>query len=106
VPAPTPAEALLQGHFERLSGLIAKAERVAEALLDCLLNKVQRRETVYPGELVHICRGLHALARCGAELGRMLKLAGRSAAPTRGITAADIDQLAARLRPLLERKAA
>jgi hypothetical protein len=87
---------MVQRHFARLSALIDKAERVADALLDALLGKAQRREPVYPGELIHICRGLHVLARCGTELAR----ASRQAAP-RGITEAQVVQLEARFRKAL-----
>jgi len=69
-PAATDREALVELHFTRISALLLKAERVAEAMLDGLMTKIQRREQVYPGELIHICRGLHVLAKCGAELSR------------------------------------
>ena len=94
-PQPTPAatdrEALVEQHFTRLSALLAKAERIAEAMLDSLLTKLQRREPAYPGELIHICRGLHVLAKCGAELARTTRR-------TATVTAAQVEQLEARLR--------
>jgi hypothetical protein len=96
---------LLRERFTRLAALLDKAERTAEAMLDALLVKAQRREVAYPGELTQVCRGLQMLARCGAELGRMVKLAGWGVA-ARGITSADIDKLAARLWPCFEQQPA
>jgi len=84
-------EAVVELHFVRISALLAKAERVAEAMLDGLLVKLQRREPAYPGELMHICRGLHVLAKCNAEL-------SRSGRKTASLTEAQVEQLEARLR--------
>jgi len=91
VPALSDREALVELHFTRISALLAKAERIAEAMLDSLMTKLQRREPAYPGELIHICRGLHVLAKCGAELSR-----GNRKAAT--LTAAQVTALEARLR--------
>ena len=90
-PAATDREALVELHFTRISALLAKAERVAEAMLDGLLTKLQRREQVYPGELMHICRGLHVLAKCGAEL-------SHSGRKTASLSEAQVTALEARLR--------
>ena len=90
-PATTDREALIELHFTRISALLAKAERIAEAMLDSLMTKLQRREPAYPGELIHICRGLHVLAKCGAEL-------TRSNRKVTAISAAQVEQLEARLR--------
>ena len=90
-PAATDREALVELHFTRISALLAKAECVAEAMLDGLMTKIQRREQVYPGELIHIFRGLHVLAKCGAELSR----GGRKTAT---LSEVQVMQLETRLR--------
>jgi hypothetical protein len=98
--AQAPAEAahpLVTRHLERLSELIDKAERVAATLLDNLLRRAERQEQVYPGELIHVCRGLHALARCATELGRLTR-GPRGAAR---ISETQVQQLEARLRATL-----
>jgi hypothetical protein len=100
VPATGPAEAaapdaltqLAEGHLTRLSELIAKAERVAGLLLDALVARAQHGDLVYPGELIHVCRGLHALAKCGAELARAARRGVRSVTPEQ------VAQLETRLR--------
>jgi len=92
-PAALDREAVVEAHFQRISALLRQAEAVAEAMLASLLQKVQRRETVYPGELIHICRGLHVLAACTTELGRT----GRKAAAGT-LTTSQVERLEARLR--------
>lgn len=97
LPEPAPAQDTadcLEPHFSRLSALLTKAERIAETLLDTLLAKAQRREQVYPGELIHICRGLHVLAKCGAELAR----ATRQGASAAALRTAQVEKLEARLK--------
>jgi hypothetical protein len=93
-PAAGPAlPAVAQRHVDRLAALLDKAERAADGLIDNLNARVQRRENVYPGELMFICRGLHVLARCITELGRACGGGGR----VRQLTADQVDALEARL---------
>jgi hypothetical protein len=104
--APDPRAAAVERHFERVSTLMERAEGLADAMLYALAARVKNGTPVYPGELIQLCRGLHALARCGLELRRQLKLAGRDSSAARVISEADIARIEARLRPLLGKQAA
>ena len=98
-------EATVDHHFQRISGLMAKAEALAEAMLGLMSIRLRQSQPVYPGELIHLCRGLHILAKCGLELRKHLKVMGKTGQP-RELTAEDVDKLEARLRPLFEKRAA
>ena len=99
-------EAVVEGHFARISGLMSAAETLAEFMLNDMTTRLRQGAPVYPGELIQLCRGLHVLAKCGVELRKQLRPAGKGAPSQGGITAAQIDLLEARLRPLFEQRAA
>jgi hypothetical protein len=89
---PATLEARLEILLTGLTDLMVQAENIAAALLDSLMQKVRQRQPVFPGELIHICRGLHVLAKCGAELHRITRKG------TPRITAEQVAQLEAKLR--------
>ena len=98
-------EAVVEGHFARISGLMSAAETLAEFMLNDMTTRLRQGAPVYPGELIQLCRGLHVLAKCGLELRKHLKVMGKTGQP-RELTAEDVDKLEARLRPLFEKRAA
>jgi hypothetical protein len=100
--APSSQEMQVRLHFDRLSALIGRAEEAADLLLQHFMQRVSRNVPVYPGELNHIFRGLHVLAKCGLELQRIAKLAGKGTT-TPALTAERLDRLEARLSKLVAR---
>ena len=93
-PAAAPTEpagnvSLVDGHLQRISGLIAKAEGLAEAMLEQLHSKLRRGQPVYPAELQQILRGLHILAKCAVELGRCERGGRKVVGAARGRSSAD-----------------
>jgi hypothetical protein len=104
-PALSPQQAAVERHFDRISNLLGLAESVAEAMLGQLTRRMVSGQAVYPGELIHICRGLHVLAKVGLELRKQLRLMGKADSGRRGIASADIDRLIAKLQPLFAKAA-
>jgi hypothetical protein len=96
--ADNPREVALDRHFDRLSALLAKAETLTEAMLLSLSHRTGNSGKAFPGELIQLCRAMYWLSRCGVELRRQLRLAGRAAAGPGGITPDQVARLAARLR--------
>jgi hypothetical protein len=99
-------QAQVDAHFDRISTLLGRAELLASEMLHGLTRRVRSNATVYPGELIQLCRGLHWLAKCNQELRKHLQLAAREEQAADSLTAERIDQLEARLRPLFEQRAA
>lgn len=97
--------AVVEAHFTAMSDLMQLAETLAGQMLSSLATRLKQGDTVYPGELIQICRGLHVLAKCGLELRRQLGRTGKDGEPG-GISEAQIDRLEARLRPLFAQRAA
>jgi hypothetical protein len=98
--------ATVDAHFDCISALLARAEELAGELLGNMSSRLRSGQAVYPGELIQVCRGLQLLARCGLELRRHLKLDASADTAQPRLTAARIEKLEARLRPLFEQRAA
>jgi len=69
----------LERHAQMMVHLLDQAGRVAQGMLDKMESRQARGEEVFPREYTYVCRGMTMLAKCGAELDKMVRTAQREA---------------------------
>jgi len=69
----------LERHAQMMVHLLDQAGRVAQGMLDKMESRQARGEEVFPREYTYVCQGMTMLAKCGAELDKMVRTAQREA---------------------------